>query len=65
MFFSHFNNNISQWNTENVTNMNNMFDDASSFNQNISGWNVDKVVHSRNIFRDCPILPEFKPPSFR
>lgn len=38
-----FNQDISQWNTANVTNMSYMFYEAKSFNQDISQWNVNKI----------------------
>ena len=39
MFYNNrsFNQNISGWNTSNVTNMSYMFDGATTFNQNIGG----------------------------
>jgi surface protein len=39
-----FNQDISSWDTSNVTNMTSMFNGASAFNQNISGWNVTNVL---------------------
>merc|ERR1719465_175039 len=41
---SSFNQDQSSWNTESVTNMENMFYDASSFNQDLSAWDVSQVV---------------------
>ena len=38
-----FNQDISSWDTSNVTNMSDMFQDATSFNQNLSGWDVSNV----------------------
>ena len=40
-----FNQDISGWNTSNVTNMTNMFNGCKAFNQNLSGWNVAKVTY--------------------
>ena len=39
-----FNQDISKWDTSNVTNMSFMFEDAKSFNQPIGKWNVSKVT---------------------
>jgi surface protein len=39
-----FNQDISSWNTTNVTNMESMFRSANQFNQNISSWNVINVT---------------------
>jgi hypothetical protein len=38
-----FNQNISNWNVSNVTNMTNMFNVASSFNQDLSSWCVTNI----------------------
>ena len=35
---------ISNWDVSNVTDMNNMFDRATSFNQSLNKWNVSKVT---------------------
>jgi surface protein len=45
-----FNQNISNWNTSNVTNMSNMFNGASSFNQDIGNWNTTKVTDMSAMF---------------
>ena len=39
-----FNDNISQWNTNEVTSMISMFDRATSFNGDLSKWNTSKVT---------------------
>ena len=38
-----FNQDIGEWETENVTAMSNMFENSSSFNQNIGDWDVSSV----------------------
>ena len=60
-----FNQNISNWNTSNVTNMNKMFFNARSFNQNLSKWNVKKIIEHSNFATGSKIdnpnkLPKFK-----
>merc|ERR1711918_82967 len=52
MFYeaSLFNQDISQWNVSNVTDMRHMFFGASSFNQDISQWNVSNVTNMRRMF---------------
>jgi surface protein len=49
-----FNQDISGWNTENITNMSNMFAlgfGTSSFNQNIGSWNTGNVTNMTAMFR--------------
>ena len=50
---SAFNGDISNWDVSNVTDMNNMFLDASQFNQDISGWIVSNVTDMENMFRSA------------
>lgn len=45
-----FNEDISNWDTSNVTSMKRMFSNSSSFNQNISNWDTSKVTHFGQIF---------------
>lgn len=47
---SSFNQDISMWDTSNITNMANMFVKANSFNRNIGSWNVLKVREMNNMF---------------
>ena len=47
---SAFNKPISDWDTSNVTNMSQMFQNASAFNQDISKWNVAKVTDMSFMF---------------
>ena len=44
-----FNSDISGWNTQSATSMNNMFTETS-FNQNISDWNVSNVTDMSGMF---------------
>ena len=52
-FASAFNQNISSWNTSNVTNMNSMFN-RTPFNQNISGWDTSNVTDMSFMFSGSP-----------
>ena len=45
-----FNQDISKWNTGNVTNMSTMFSFASTFNQDISTWNTGNVTNMFGMF---------------
>lgn len=45
-----FNQDISGWNTSNVTNMGYAFRNAVSFNSNIGGWNTAKVTDMSSMF---------------
>jgi surface protein len=49
-FFKTFNEDISRWDTSNVTNMNSVFQGATSFNQNISIWDTTKVMDMSYMF---------------
>jgi surface protein len=42
--------NINNWDVSNVTNMDNMFYNASSFNQPLNNWNVSNVTNMDNMF---------------
>ena len=48
--FSNFNGDISNWNTSNVTDMNEMFYYAKNFNGDISKWDVSKVTNMNLMF---------------
>jgi surface protein len=45
-----FNNDISSWNTSNVTNMRFIFSFATIFNQNLSDWNTSNVTNMDRMF---------------
>jgi surface protein len=47
---SSFNQDISQWDVSNVTDMQGMFQEASSFNQNISQWDISNVFGMGSMF---------------
>jgi surface protein len=47
---SAFNQPLTNWNTERVNNMNNMFSNESIFNQNIGSWNVSNVTNMSGMF---------------
>jgi surface protein len=49
-----FNQNISGWDTSNVTLMYFMFDNATAFSQNLSGWNVAKVTDATSFWTGKP-----------
>jgi surface protein len=42
--------NISNWNTENVTNMGSMFANNTNFNSDVSSWNVSNVTNMGSMF---------------
>ncbi|MCP5091332.1 MAG: BspA family leucine-rich repeat surface protein, partial [Gammaproteobacteria bacterium] len=48
-----FNQDISTWNTSNVTNMREMFRDASAFNGDISGWDTSSVTDMQAMFEEA------------
>ncbi|MBO5753432.1 MAG: BspA family leucine-rich repeat surface protein, partial [Proteobacteria bacterium] len=45
-----FNQDIGNWNTSNVTDMEYMFSGADSFNQDLSAWDVSKVTSAYLMF---------------
>ncbi len=45
-----FNQIIGNWNTSNVTNMEDMFLSAKEFNQNIGIWNTSNVTDTNRVY---------------
>nr|WP_307908073.1 BspA family leucine-rich repeat surface protein [Mycoplasmopsis bovis] len=66
---THFNQDISKWNTSNVTDMTSMFWDATNFNQNLNSWDVKKVISMQNMFSGTQkfnsALDKWEPKSLR
>ena len=56
-----FNQDISNWNVSNVTDMKYMFANCIQFNQDISNWNVSKVKEYYFAFSNCGIQEKYKP----
>ena len=48
-----FINNINKWHTTNISNIRNMFKNATSFNQNINDWDVSNVDNMNNMFNNA------------
>jgi surface protein len=42
--------NMNNWNTSKVTDMNDMFNEATSFNQNINSWDTSSVIYMAAMF---------------
>ena len=45
--------NISSWNTANITDMKNMFENTAVFNQDISSWNTSNVTSMSQMFQNA------------
>ena len=45
-----FNQNLASWNTQAVTDMDDVFHNAKDFNSDISGWNTAQVVYFSRAF---------------
>ena len=56
-----FNQDISNWDVSNVTDMSCMFYMCKAFNQDISKWDVSNVKNASNTFASCPIEEKYKP----
>ena len=50
---NYFNQDISSWDVSNVTNMYEMFENASSFNQPIGNWDVSNVTNMYEMFENA------------
>ncbi len=48
-----FNQNLENWNTSSLTNLNGVFYNAISFNSNLSNWDTSKVTIIDNLFRNA------------
>jgi hypothetical protein len=59
---SKFNQDISNWNVNNVQSMIFMFSSAE-FNQDISNWNINKECNTMRMFYHGSINNEYKPKS--
>ena len=44
---------IEKWNTSNVTDMGNMFEECTNFNQPLNNWDVSNVTSMRDMFANC------------
>ena len=51
-----FNDDISNWDTSNVTDMNHMFYRAQKFNQDISDWDTSRVINMSYMFSKCTCI---------
>ena len=60
-----FNDDISRWDTSNVTSMRSMFRAAHSFNGDLSRWDTSLVTSMSYMFFQCPFEVEHKPPRCR
>ncbi len=56
-----FNQDISNWNTNNVKRMTEMFLNARSFNQDISNWNTTNVVDCEYMFMNTRMTQSYMP----
>ena len=48
-----FNQDLSAWDVSNVTDMNYMFENATSFNQDLSAWDVSNVTNMSRMFSNA------------
>ncbi len=59
-----FNQDLSDWDTSNVKDMNFMFYDAKKFNQDLSVWKVEKVIEYIDFFWNSGVTDIKKMPKF-
>ena len=62
--FQTFNQDISSWDTSNVTRMNSMFAGAESFNQDIGSWDTSNVTNMSDMFGDTNVTQDPNNPRF-
>jgi surface protein len=53
---SHFNSDISGWNTSNVTSLYSMFNNCNKFNQPLNSWNTSNVTNMTAMFIACSLF---------
>ena len=55
VFTAQFNQDISTWNTSNITNTRFMFQSAIQFNQNLSTWNIGNIIDAISMLNNCAL----------
>jgi surface protein len=60
-----FDQDISDWDVSNTTDMSGMFRSNDFFNQNISSWNVENVLNYGGFYDDAVLEINNVPPKFR
>ncbi len=53
-----FNEDIKNWHTSNVTDMREMFENATKFEHNLAQWNTDSLKLTNNMFNGATKLEE-------
>ena len=61
---STFNVDLKNWDTQNATNMDHMFDNAAVFNFDLTGWCVPLIPDEPVNFADTTVFPEIKHPQW-